>query len=80
MTWWVRRAEDLRAMLALFVLRSLATPGLVTLRVLLDERHPGRAQLRRLGFIARARMRCSRCGMVSAPQAAWHITQGDKDI
>jgi hypothetical protein len=73
-------APDLRAMLALFVLRSLATPGLATLRILLDERHPGRAQLRRLGFIARAADAVFQVRDVAAPQVAWHITQGDKDI
>jgi GNAT superfamily N-acetyltransferase len=73
-------ADDLRAMLALFVLRSLATPGLATLRILLDEQHPGRAQLRRLGFIARAADAVFQVRDVAAPQAAWHITQGDKDI
>jgi GNAT superfamily N-acetyltransferase len=75
-----KTAQDLRAMLALFVLRSLATPGLVTLRVLLDEHHPGRAQLRRLGFIARSADAVFQVRQMSAPQVAWQITQGDKDI
>ena len=72
---------DMRAMLASFVLRGLAIPGLAALRVLLDERHPARAQLRRTGFIARAHEAVfqvhSRGG--SAEGRAWRITQGDKD-
>jgi hypothetical protein len=75
-------AEDLNAMLALLVLRGLSTPGLVTIRALLDVRHPSRAQLRSLGFIARTANAPfqvhSRDG--SAERLAWHLSQGDKDI
>ena len=75
-------AADVRAMLALFVLRGLSAPGLVSIRVLLDERHPSRTQLRSLGFIARPDDAVfqvhSRDG--SAERAAWRLSQGDKDI
>lgn len=74
-------ASDLRALLALFILRGLAIPGLASVRVLLDERHPCRDQIRRLGFIARAPETVlqvhSRDG--SAERLAWRISQGDKD-
>lgn len=74
-------AEDLRALLALFILRGLATPGLATLRVLLDEGHPCRAQIGRLGFLVRAAETVvqihSRDG--SAERLSWRISQGDKD-
>jgi GNAT superfamily N-acetyltransferase len=72
---------DMRAMLALFVLRGLSTPSLATLRVLLDERHPCRTYLRRLGFIARRPDAVfqvhSRSGL--AERLAWCVTLGDKD-
>ena len=72
---------DMRAMLALFVLRGLSMPSLVTLRVLLDERHPCRTYLRGLGFIARRPDAVfqvhSRSGM--AERLAWCVTLGDKD-
>jgi len=72
---------DMRAMLALFILRGLATPDLTTLRMLLGESHPGRACLRRLGFIARAAEAVfqvhSRHGI--AEGLTWCVTQGDKD-
>jgi GNAT superfamily N-acetyltransferase len=73
--------SDMRAMLALFVLRSLSTASLATLRVLLDERHPCRTYLRRLGFIARRPESVfqvhSRSEM--AERLAWCVTLGDKD-
>ncbi|HEX4388420.1 MAG TPA: GNAT family N-acetyltransferase [Steroidobacteraceae bacterium] len=73
--------SDLRALLALFILRGLATPGLASVRVLLDERHPCRAQIRRLGFISRSPETVlqvhSRDG--SAERIAWRVSQGDKD-
>jgi GNAT superfamily N-acetyltransferase len=76
-----RTRGDLRAMLALFILRGLSTPGLITLRVLLDDRHPFRTCIRRLGFIAR---RPDTVFQVHSPSGtaerlAWRVTQGDKD-
>jgi hypothetical protein len=72
---------ELRALFALFVVRGLATPGLATLRVHLDQRHPARPHLRRLGFIARAAETVlqihSRDG--SAERLDWRVSQGDKD-
>ncbi|MBS0581168.1 MAG: GNAT family N-acetyltransferase [Proteobacteria bacterium] len=72
---------DLRAMLAQFILRSAAVPGIATIRVALDEAHPARESLRRLGFIARPAEAVfqvhSRDG--NAQRARWRITQGDKD-
>lgn len=72
---------DLRAMLTLFVQRAQAAAELVTLRVTLDERHPCRADVRRLGFIARRPEAVfqvhSRSGM--AERLLWCVTQGDKD-
>jgi GNAT superfamily N-acetyltransferase len=72
---------DLRAMLALFIQRALSAPDLVTLRVTVDERHPCRKHLRRLGFIARRPDAVfqvhSRSGI--AERLVWCVTQGDKD-
>jgi GNAT superfamily N-acetyltransferase len=72
---------DIRAMLALFILRGLSTPDLVTLRVLLDDRHPHRACLRRLGFIARPPEGVFQVHSPrgTAERLAWCVTQGDKD-
>jgi RimJ/RimL family protein N-acetyltransferase len=76
-----RTRPDMRAMLALFILRGLSMPGLITVRVLLDDRHPHRTCLRRLGFIAR---RSDAVFQVHSPSGtaerlAWCVTQGDKD-
>jgi GNAT superfamily N-acetyltransferase len=76
-----RTTADMRAMLALFILRGLSRPDLVTLRVLLDDRHPHRTCLRRLGFIARPpdgvfQVHSPRG---TAERLAWCVTQGDKD-
>jgi len=72
---------DLRAMLTLFVQHALSEPDLVALRMTVDERHPCRTHLRRLGFIARRPDAVfqvhSRSGM--AERLVWCVTQGDKD-
>ena len=76
-----RTPADLRALFALFLLRSLDTPGVVTVRMLTDDRHPARGTLRVLGFSRRRAEAMyqvhSRDG--SAERCAWHVTQGDKD-
>jgi GNAT superfamily N-acetyltransferase len=73
--------EDMRAMLALFILRSSSVPGIATIRVALDGAHPARDSLRRVGFIARPAEAVfqvhSRGG--DAERARWQVTQGDKD-
>jgi len=73
--------EDMRAMLALFILRSSAVPGIATIRVALDGAHPARDALRRVGFIARPAEAVfqvrSRSG--DAERSRWRISQGDKD-
>ena len=76
-----RTPVDMRAMLALFILRGLSTPELITLRVLLDDRHPNRTCLRRLGFIARRPDAVFQIHSQSgtAERLAWRVTQGDKD-
>lgn len=71
---------DARDMLALCVLRGLSAE-LSSVRMLLDERHPLRACLRGLGFIARRSDSVfqvhSRTGV--AESSEWFVTQGDKD-
>jgi hypothetical protein len=75
-----RTPSDMRAMLALFILRSLSTPGLSSLRVLLDNRHPTRMCLRRLGFVPRHPDTVFQIRTPRAMRATtWHVTQGDKD-
>ena len=71
---------DLRALLALLVLRGL-TAELASLRMVLDNRHPARTCLRALGFIARRAdsvFQVHSCTGI-AERSAWRITQGDKD-
>jgi RimJ/RimL family protein N-acetyltransferase len=72
---------DLRAMLALFILRGLNTMGLASLRIVLNEDHPWKSCLRGLGFIAR---RADTVFQVHSSDGtgealAWCVTQGDKD-
>lgn len=76
-----KSGADLRSMLALLILRSLSMPNLTTLRVLLDERHPCRAQLLRLGFIARRPDAVFQVHSSdgTAERLPWRVTQGDKD-
>ena len=78
---WAASAADARALMALFMRRALTAAQLTSVRVLLDEHHPWRAELRRLGFIARPAEAVfqvhSRDGR--AARLAWHISQGDKD-
>ncbi len=76
-----RTPADMRAMLALFILRGLSTPDLITLRVLLNDGHPDRTCLRRLGFIARRPDAVFQVHSLSgtAERLAWRVTQGDKD-
>lgn len=72
---------DLRAMLALFIRRCLDTPGITSLRILVNARHPDRSYLRRLGFIPRRSDTVfqihSKDGTAEA--LSWCATQGDKD-
>jgi GNAT superfamily N-acetyltransferase len=76
-----RTPADTRTLLALLLLRALGTPGIVTVRMLTDDRHPCRRALRALGFSAR---RAEAVYQVhshdrSAEHYTWHVTQGDKD-
>lgn len=72
---------DLREMLALLVQRCRAIPELVTLRVLLDARHPAREALRSLGFIDRASTAVFQVHYPagSSERPNWRISLGDKD-
>jgi len=76
-----RTPADMRAMLALFILRGLSTPDLITLRVLLDDRHPHRICFRKLGFIARRPEAVFQVHSPSgtAERLTWCVTHGDKD-
>src|SRR5262249_887286 len=72
-----RAPGELRSMLALLVLRSLAAE-LTSLRIVLNDQHPLAASLRALGFIARAADSVfqvhSRSGR--AEKAIWYVTHG----
>jgi len=72
---------DVRAMLALFILRGLDTPGLASLRIAMNERHPWVACVRVLGFISRRPDTVFQvhCTDGVAESLTWSITQGDKD-
>jgi len=72
---------DMRAMLALFILHGLDTPGLASLRIVFNEAHPWKTCLRGLGFLTRRPQTVfqvySRDG--TGEGLAWYVTQGDKD-
>jgi GNAT superfamily N-acetyltransferase len=76
-----RTGADLRAMLALWVLRGLSQRHLETLRVWVNDQHPCRVHLRRLGFVTRRPDAVFQVHSVRAAPGllAWSITQGDKD-
>jgi GNAT superfamily N-acetyltransferase len=74
-------AEDLRALVALFVLHTLRLGRFTTLRAALDAQHPARSGLRRLGFVSRpddAVFQVHSSGGV-ADGLKWRLSQGDKD-
>jgi GNAT superfamily N-acetyltransferase len=74
-------AADVRAMLALFILRGLDTPGLASLRITINERHPWASCLRMLGFISRHPDTVFQVHSTDgvAESLPWSVTQGDKD-
>jgi GNAT superfamily N-acetyltransferase len=74
-------APDLRALLALFMLRALSSAHLSAIRVLLDAHHPWRGELRRVGFIARPAEAVFQVHARDGSAAAlpWRMSQGDKD-
>jgi len=74
-------SADVRAMLALFILRSLDTSGLASLRITMNERHPLVACLRALGFISRHPDTVFQVHSSDgiAESLTWSVTQGDKD-
>jgi len=74
-------AADVRAMLALFILRGLDTPGLTSLRITMNARHPWVACLRVLGFIGRHPDTVFQVHSTDgvAESLTWSVTQGDKD-
>jgi GNAT superfamily N-acetyltransferase len=78
---WAMSAADARALMALFMRRALTAAQLTSVRVLLDERHPWRAELRSLGFIARPVEAVFQVHSSdgSAARLAWQLSQGDKD-
>jgi GNAT superfamily N-acetyltransferase len=72
---------DVESILALFILHTLSNPDIATVRVLLDDRHPFRQAVRRVGFFARRPDAVfqihSRSGI--AERVSWAVTLGDKD-
>lgn len=73
--------EDLRGLVALFILYTLSLRRFTTLRGALDARHPARSCLRRLGFVARPDDAVFQVYSASgvAEGLQWWISQGDKD-
>jgi GNAT superfamily N-acetyltransferase len=74
-------AEDLRGLLALFILQMLCSGRFTTLRAALDADHPARSCLRRLGFVGRPDDAVFQVHSASsvAEGLQWRISQGDKD-
>jgi hypothetical protein len=75
-----KTADDARGLLALTVLRGFSS-GVASLRMVVNDRHPLRECLRRMGFIPRRADSVfqvhSRSGVVD--RLSWRVTQGDKD-
>ncbi len=74
-------AEDLRGLVALFILHALRSGRFTTLRAALDAHHPASSCLRRLGFVGRPDDAVFQVHSASgvAEGLQWRISQGDKD-
>ena len=78
----VKRPQDLRRMLTLFVRQFQSPSGPSTIRLVLADRHPYSRSLWKSGFISRPaqgvfQVRSTKEGF---DQPALHITSGDKDV
>jgi GNAT superfamily N-acetyltransferase len=74
-------ARDLRDMLAHFILDILSRSRVISVRLLLDDRHPARDCLRVLGFVPRPAEAAFQVHWLAgdAQSLQWRISQGDKD-
>jgi hypothetical protein len=75
------RQQELEGLLAAFVGHILARNELLALRIVLDQDHPARSGLRRLGFLARPDEAAFQVHSATASAAGlrWRLSQGDKD-
>jgi len=73
--------RQLQGLLAAFVMHILDRNELLTLRIVLDQDHPARGCLRRLGFLARPDEAAFQVHSASglAERLRWRLSQGDKD-
>jgi GNAT superfamily N-acetyltransferase len=73
--------RDLRDMLAHFILDVLSRSSVISVRLLLDDRHPARDCLRVLGFVPRPAEAAFQVRWLAgdAQSLQWRISQGDKD-
>jgi GNAT superfamily N-acetyltransferase len=80
----VREPDDVGRMLALFVAHLSATGAADSVRLVLNDGHPYRRRLRRLGFVARKESAAFLLHGARAQAAlggsTWFLTHGDKDI
>ena len=73
--------RDLRDMLAHFILDVLSQSRVISVRLLLDDRHPARDCLLVLGFVPRPAEAAFQVHWLAgdAQSLQWRISQGDKD-
>jgi hypothetical protein len=77
-----KSTADLCCILALYAIGEMERRDVSTLRIAVDDKHPYRRSLRRLGFVSRspvAPFQCHPRGGIVA-RAPWTITSGDKDV
>jgi GNAT superfamily N-acetyltransferase len=77
-----KSTADLSCILALYAIRAMQGRDVSTLRISVDNKHPYRRSIRKLGFVSRPpgtpfqEHPCS----VMAERIPWCITSGDKDV
>ncbi|HVY07551.1 MAG TPA: GNAT family N-acetyltransferase [Burkholderiales bacterium] len=80
----MRRPEESSCMLAMFAMEVSKDPEIGNIRLLLNDKHPYRANLRKLGFISREASGVFQVNGEKAREgkgsAQWILTGGDKDI
>ena len=76
-----KSTTDLSCILALYALEAMGARDVRTLRISVDNNHPYRRSIRRLGFVPRppgAPVQEHPC--CAAERTPWSITSGDKDV
>jgi GNAT superfamily N-acetyltransferase len=77
-----RSTADLSCILALCAIRAMEGRDVSTLRISVDDKHPYRRSIRKLGFLPRPRGSPFQVHprSATAERIPWSITSGDKDV